>query len=204
MTGCNCNKKSKRNYNVRVSRSTKSYKSYNQPIPKSTKIVTQPKSYKMVDQPRSYKKYNQLSHLKYGKPHQHNKMRSNLKSYKVTYKQPYDPKKDESNPYRNLTASDLRSWDKIHNMAAAAVTPELKEEFERYMKYLQLYFPCGKCRPHIKQRLITKKLEYYNNIVENGKDIGYAKWSWEFHNEVNARLNKSEIPWNTFKNKYLN
>lgn len=105
--------------------------------------------------------------------------------------------------YENLTKKDLSSWDLIHKLAVNATTPKLKDEFEQYIKYLGDKFPCPKCRPHIKERLITHPIKNYYNIFENNKYIGIAKWSWEFHNTVNTRNNKPTMSWNEFKQKYF-
>lgn len=105
--------------------------------------------------------------------------------------------------YENLTKKDLSSWDLIHKLAVNATTPKLKDEFEQYIKYLGDKFPCPKCRPHIKERLITYPIKHYYNIFEDNKDVGIAKWSWEFHNAVNTRNNKTTMSWNEFKQKYF-
>ena len=88
-------------------------------------------------------------------------------------------------------------------MASAAVTPSLQKDFKDYIEYLALSFPCPYCRPHIKQRLASSPLENVNHNNVNGKNTELAKWSWEFHNSVNGRKNKSQFPWEQFKKVYL-
>jgi hypothetical protein len=106
--------------------------------------------------------------------------------------------------FDSLPKSDLRSWDRIHKLASKATTPELKGEFEKYIRYLAFNFPCPKCQPHIKERMLSNPIKnYYNTLDEKGRDIGVAKWSWEFHNSVNERNKKSTFPWEKFKEKYL-
>ena len=39
--------------------------------------------------------------------------------------------------YDSLSKNTLRSWDKIHKMASAAVTPSLQKDFKDYIEYLQ-------------------------------------------------------------------
>lgn len=125
----------------------------------------------------------------------------------------YQPKHNNKKPVANkisqmyksfsaLPQSELKSWDRIHKMAAAAETDDQKQEFEKYIEYLSHNFPCPKCRPHIKQQLRDYPIENYYTVTENGKNIGLAKWSWEFHNRVNTRLSKPVVSWDDFKKTY--
>ena len=107
-------------------------------------------------------------------------------------------------PFKKMSQHELRSWDNIHKMAVDASTNELKEEFGRYIEFLRHNFPCPKCRPHIKKYMKLHPIKSYYNITEDGKDVGMAKWSWEFHNDVNKRLFKRQVSWEDFKKKYLN
>ena len=100
-------------------------------------------------------------------------------------------------------SSDLRSWDKIHTQASEADTNELKNEFEKYIIYLGNNFPCPKCRPHIKTYMRMHPIKEYYNMIDDGKDIGMAKWSWEFHNDTNKRLGKPIVSWIDFVKKYM-
>jgi len=136
------------------------------------------------------------------------------KKYKLNYKHKKKYNRIKSNPqeytmyqnkyknYRAMSGSQLRSWDIIHKKAANAVTDDLKREFGQYIEYLSHSFPCPKCRPHIKSYLGSHPLKNHYEIIENGRDIGMAKWSWEFHNDVNKRLGKSIFSWENFKQKY--
>ena len=101
--------------------------------------------------------------------------------------------------YSQLPPEYLRSWDKLHKKSVEANTTELKLEFERYIEFLSHNFPCPKCRPHIKTYLTTHPIQGYHSVED-----GLAKWSWEFHNDVNRRLHKPVFTWDAFKQKYLN
>ena len=115
----------------------------------------------------------------------------------------YHRKHNEASQYRNVQRSELRSWDKIHRMAVNATTDELVKEFTEYMEYLGNNFPCPKCRPHIQKRLKDHPVSnYYGTKDKDGKEIGVAKWSWEFHNAVNQRLKKNIVTWDSFVSKY--
>ena len=118
--------------------------------------------------------------------------------------QPTQPKYFEPlNRYESLTDEQLRSWDRIHEMAIAATIPQLKQEFREYMNYLAVKFPCPMCADHIKQKLIIKPLTTLPVEIENGRDISYARWAWEFHNEINAKTSKPEVSWEYYKGRYL-
>lgn len=153
------------------------------------------------------------SKVRYGKPHHkyrvnrsfrrtNNQLRNN--QLRRSRQEKYNPNRDPKfQNYVSLTKDDLKSWDHIHKKAVKAVTTEQKEEFERYMNYLIYTFPCGRCRPHIKEYLSSHPIKSYYNIRENGKDIGMARWSWEFHNDVNRRTNKAVVSWLSFSKNYF-
>ena len=104
--------------------------------------------------------------------------------------------------FANYTSAQLRSWDVIHKKARDAVTDEAKKEFIEYLDYLSKSFPCGKCTPHIKNYLKDYPIPH-DEIIENGNFIAFSRWSWEFHNNVNKRLNKKTLTWEQFKNTYF-
>jgi len=106
--------------------------------------------------------------------------------------------------YKKLKQADLRSWDLIHKKAAAAKTIGAKLQFEQYILYLVDNFPCEKCRPHIKKYMEKHPLEKCYDIKDDsGRDIGFAEWSWKFHNSVNKRNDGDVFPWKIFAKKYL-
>lgn len=81
-------------------------------------------------------------------------------------------------------------WFIIHDMAIIAITDILKQAYIIYITHICDNFKCLNCRAHFKHYLETNPLTNYWNIIEDGKDIGFFKWSYKFHNAVNKRLNK--------------
>lgn len=94
-------------------------------------------------------------------------------------------------------------WTIIHIMARRAVTEEQKKEFMNFMYMLSVEFPCGNCRTHIQAYLHEHSFDPFMNMLnEKGEDIGLFKWSWIFHNTVNARLHKPIMDWETAWHMY--
>lgn len=108
-----------------------------------------------------------------------------------------------NNIYKKMAKYQLKLWSTIHIKANNANTIEKKEELEQYIIYLGYNFPCSRCRPHIIKYLSEHPIKSYYNIIENNKDIGMAKWSWEFHHNVNVRLNKKvKLTWEQYCKLY--
>jgi hypothetical protein len=86
-------------------------------------------------------------------------------------------------------------WFKLHLDAAYATTSELKRAFYLNTENLVKNFKCLNCKGHFEKYWEENSILKYQNIRnEGGKDIGYFKWTWEFHNAVNRRLGKKEVP----------
>src|ERR1700678_3958359 len=83
-------------------------------------------------------------------------------------------------------------WFDIHVTAISAITDKLKEAFVIYINTLCENFRCKKCQPHFRAFIDNNPLVNYWGIYSttDRKDIGFFKWSWLMHNEVNARLGK--------------
>jgi hypothetical protein len=106
--------------------------------------------------------------------------------------------------YSQLDEEALKSWDRIHRLAARAVNKELKQDFIDYMNYVSKHHPCDKCRHHTKLRLVYHPIQNYLHLKDaDGYDIGMSKWAWEFHNDTNIRLNKSSITWDQYISRYI-
>lgn len=150
------------------------------------------------------------SSQKYGKPLIRNKKKYHKPRYATKYKS-VRPNRIRSNReiYEHFNKSVQKqknsyvSWDSIHKMARDAKTDSKKAEFEKYMNSLIYSFPCPKCRPHIKQYLLSHPIKSCRNTTENGLNIGLSKWSWEFHNSVNKRLTKPVITWEEYLRRYI-
>lgn len=82
-------------------------------------------------------------------------------------------------------------WFKIHIDAVYATTDELKESFIINVNNLCDNFKCKKCQGHFRNFIDTYSLGDYWNISDvKGRDIGFFKWTWELHNQVNKFLHK--------------
>jgi hypothetical protein len=85
------------------------------------------------------------------------------------------------------------AWFKIHTDAIGAITPALKEAFVININATCNNFRCKKCQMHFRKFIDSHPLRAYSNIRdEHGRDIGFFKWSWELHNQVNKFLNKPQ------------
>ncbi len=94
-------------------------------------------------------------------------------------------------------------WYTIHKKAYLAINARSKQEFIDYMMWLREYFPCTKCRNHIIEYIDTHPLESQWHLrLSNGRDIGMFSWSWLFHNAVNLRLEKPQMPFETAYHLY--
>lgn len=84
-------------------------------------------------------------------------------------------------------------WHCIHVDAANAVTDELKRAFVININARCDHFKCKKCQGHFRKFIDSHPLKHYWNIKDNkGNDIGFFKWTWELHNQVNRFLKKYE------------
>lgn len=82
-------------------------------------------------------------------------------------------------------------WLKIHIDGISATTDELKRAFVININALCNNFKCKKCQGHFRKFIDTHTLRAYWNIKDSkGRDIGFFKWTWELHNQVNKFLNK--------------
>ena len=81
-------------------------------------------------------------------------------------------------------------WFKIHTDAVAATTDELKRAFVLNINFLCDMFKCKKCQGHFREFIDSHPLRNYWDFKYKGKDAGFFKWSWEFHNHANQFLKK--------------
>ena len=81
-------------------------------------------------------------------------------------------------------------WFVIHTLALNGGN---KVYFEWMMTTLVDHFGCEICKPHIIKFMTNHPFKNYNSIFYKNEEIGYFKWTWELHNEVNKRLNKPII-----------
>jgi len=97
-------------------------------------------------------------------------------------------------------------WYTIHSISFTIKIYEEYIFFINYIKWVELYFPCEKCRTDIKLYLIENPLpSVEKKIINNKLKIGNSNFSWKdislecfewtylFHNHVNKKLGKKEI-----------
>tara|TARA_A100001015_G_C15012644_1_gene723920 strand:+ start:2073 stop:2408 length:336 start_codon:yes stop_codon:yes gene_type:complete len=84
----------------------------------------------------------------------------------------------------NDTKDELgrNTWFLLHQMVKEEKTMERHIAFPLFMHTLSILYPCGRCTPHIK------------TYLEHNPAVLSEKWMCEFHNEVNKRLDKPELP----------
>lgn len=85
-------------------------------------------------------------------------------------------------------------WDQIHSRAANATTTEQKNIYCSWIREITTKLYCPTCRTHA--------IEYIKNKPPEN-DPNLFHWTWEFHNNVNARLNKPIMEYTAASNKYL-
>ncbi len=79
-------------------------------------------------------------------------------------------------------------WYVIHTLALT----NQKDHFEWMIKTLCNHFSCESCKIHLKK------------YIDENPIHDCFKWSWELHNDVNKRLNKSTISYIDALNLYKN
>lgn len=90
-------------------------------------------------------------------------------------------------------------WFNMHSTALQATTDYLKQAFIKNTNTLCDAFKCQTCQIHFRKHLDNTNFQNYWNLTYKGKDIGFFKWTWEFHNIVNKKLKKPEP---TFEEAY--
>lgn len=80
-------------------------------------------------------------------------------------------------------------WSLIHSNAANATDDKKKMFFMAIMNHIRNTFPCGTCKGHINEYMKENPLEKVMHL-----DDGCFLWTWKFHNAVNRRTSKREVP----------
>jgi hypothetical protein len=82
-------------------------------------------------------------------------------------------------------------WFVIHTLALYAKNDKAKEAFVVSINLLCDNFGCETCKPHFRKFIDTHDLKKYWHVnFDFEDDVGFFKWTWELHNEVNKKLNK--------------
>lgn len=98
-------------------------------------------------------------------------------------------------------------WDKIHLTALKCRTPEDVARFSIWIWDVCKNLPCSECKYHMLHYILQNPPQ--DCVVDTGL-IGSEKaheqvafyWSWKFHNEVNARIGKPEVPYEVAFDRY--
>ena len=86
-------------------------------------------------------------------------------------------------------------WAVLHAIGARAgknskaLRIDEAREIKWLLEHLETIVPCPECRQHIQKYRGTAGLP--------GETYNTGEWLWKFHNAVNGRLEKTEIPFDT-------
>lgn len=85
-------------------------------------------------------------------------------------------------------------WYVLHLLALHAKNDHAKRSYTLTINTLAEHFACDKCRVHFKKFITNHPLKNYWDI-NYGKyiNIGFFKWTWELHNEINLILDKKLV-----------
>jgi hypothetical protein len=96
------------------------------------------------------------------------------------------------------------TWFTIHLKARHSDNVAKKADFVDFMWMIAKDFKCKDCSEHCRKYLEAHPIQqYYDVKSSSGEEIGCFKWSWMFHNAVNARLNKPIVDWTTAYGMYF-
>lgn len=96
------------------------------------------------------------------------------------------------------------TWFTLHTLATAVSNEKEANAFEQTLKTIVSNLKCETCRNHATQYYANHPFaEFVSMKNAEHKWIGPAKYVWLFHNEVNDRLGKPNIDWETAYAAYL-
>lgn len=84
-------------------------------------------------------------------------------------------------------------WHQLHWAAHKADTSDNNSYFNTYINAYPEMIPCNVCKIHMNEYIINNGIPSRN----------YLKWTVEFHNSVNKRLNKPIMSFNQVIDKLL-
>ena len=85
-------------------------------------------------------------------------------------------------------------WFEMHTEAVQCKNDQRKRAFVTRINNLCDKFRCIKCKLHFKKFINSHPFENYWFVYNNkGEDIGFYKWTWECHNNVNRFLGKPQV-----------
>ena len=87
------------------------------------------------------------------------------------------------------------TWRTLHVLGLDANTYAKKMTYIHTVELILSSIPChDPCRKDSLEYLQQNPLTNYWGLVAKGEDIGMFYWSVDFHNWVNRKLNKPEVP----------
>lgn len=104
--------------------------------------------------------------------------------------------------YTFITKSDWGrpTWFMMHYISAnlpEMLTPEISTAFKAFVVCLSFILPCEECKEHMNKYIQNSEIDPY---LKTRKDI--FGWTWYFHNEVNKRINKPVVDFDTAYKMY--
>lgn len=85
-------------------------------------------------------------------------------------------------------------WYVIHTLALHAKNDRAKKSYILTINTLAEHFGCEKCKTHFKKFIEERPLRNYWNVnYLHYENIGFFKWTWELHNDINKILDKKLI-----------
>lgn len=90
-------------------------------------------------------------------------------------------------------------WFSLHLLALNSNTDQSKEYFRNYLGSVIKNFWCHKCRVHATRYVTNNPIEDFDGLTH-----GYFTYTWKFHNDVNKRLGKKLMDWQTAFDLYTN
>ena len=93
-----------------------------------------------------------------------------------------------------ITEYYRQKWDQIHTRAANSITPEQKAEYNTWIRQESATLYCAVCKQHA--------IQYIQNYPPENTDDKFM-WSYTFHNNVNTRLNKPIMDYQSASARYM-
>jgi len=95
-------------------------------------------------------------------------------------------------------------WDTLHFAAFGYPNDPNDNDKDAYKSFIKQFvkiLPCDKCS--IDARLYVDNMSELNwvEVLENRDSL--LKWSWNFHDKINIKLNKISIPLNEFLDEFV-
>lgn len=97
-------------------------------------------------------------------------------------------------------------WYLIHSRSLKTVTMAQKQAYAQFVQETVTDIRCEDCKGHALKYIQNNPMHPYFNVkdVKTGAEIGCFKWSFLFHNDVNRRLGKHELDFDTAFMLYAN